>query len=220
MTHDSALDVFPEISSRELLALEGVDVHIEASLREGTPDHIVGFLYQAKKAVQLTALATIKALAALRFHWTEFGLDESWDDYVYAEAGIKQTTANNYARVWRQVFENPEIDDSAKASLASWPLSSLVDISKAAEGGELQGHWPDVLACTNRSEVRELLGDIRGRPAESNGLKLILWQDGTIEAKEGARREVIGFLNPSEDDELIVKAVARVKNSAGLIDGA
>jgi hypothetical protein len=222
MVGNSALDIFVTPGRKDFAIVAQVDDAIKQAVKEHDPAPLIAYGNKIRSVVQLGAVAVCKIANALKEHWKEFeGVqDETWDEYTHAELGLDATTARNYARVWRHIFGNPDLREEVKTDLAGWHISSLVDISAAAERGELEGKWDEILACSNRSEVREKLREIRGEEiASSNGMKLFLFKDGSLKLKVGQGRYLgFGFLNLEDKNENVVKAVSRIKDAAGILE--
>lgn len=217
----SSLDGFIRPGQDDLKEFKEIDKAIAQAIKDKDPAPIAKYGYRLRVLQQIGAVGVCKLSAALKDNWPSFvGVDESWDDYAQAELGIEATTARNYARVWNNIFDNEELPQEVKSELAGWNVTSLVDIASAAERGELEGHWDEILAASNRSEVRNILRELRGQEITSaNGLKLFLFKDGSLKAKVGKTKYIaFGWLNLEEDDETIMKAVSRIKDAAGILE--
>jgi len=74
--------------------------------------------------------------------------------------------------------------------------------------------------ASNGAEVKDIVKEIRGdRTSSSTSVRIYISDDGRLSCRRGDNGKFrgFGFLEITEDDEVIQKAIQRILNSSGVI---
>jgi hypothetical protein len=205
-----------------------VDEAVDRSVATGDPLIALEYGRTLQKEGIVRGLAVAKILYKIEQRWAVFesaGVEDDFETIVYITNGYKPDTIKKYVRLWKNVFENHELDDSLKQRLAAMPISQLLLLSAAASEGDLTpDDWNKVTVASNKGEVREIVRGARGeRTSSGSSVSIKLFERdggqyprGTLVAYQGDESIVVGYLTMEDESPLFEKALARITNGAGV----
>lgn len=155
--------------------------------------------------------------------WRENKPDEDFADHIDSTSKrTRKITVKRYVATWRHV-ENHDIPKA----VAVRPMRELIPIAAVLSQGYEIGirEWRKIELCSNEGELREVLRQIKGKPAKKGATVLHLERDGTMtlwvtdKTTEQVSRKFIGFLNikDAESDPDIAKVIEKIK-AIGIIE--
>jgi hypothetical protein len=173
-------------------------------------------------SVQARGVAMAELLYGLSKLWTQFGLEEEFEDRIYNEWGISPQTTAKYTRMWRYVFDNPDVPANVKKSLIERPMATLKRLTRPAREGMLNDKdWNNIAKASDHHEVIQIIKKIDDAPPRgTKPLTIYLYPDGQLIAFCNGERAVIGILRCTKEDlvdDVRAKAYDRIIRSAGVL---
>lgn len=193
-------------------ALDAVDEILE-NLNETSDLSGVNSTIQSLLGMQrISGKSLAKILWGTMRWWKAYGEEEltgdTFEDYIYANHGLKPITTHRYINVWDK-YEMGLIPKNIQGR----PLKDQIAIASTLNGYEIsKTDWKRLERANNNNEVLAILRDIKGKPPRKSSLQLYEERDGNITAwKNGQRRHVAWFNSAEEDDEIVREALARLR---------
>lgn len=219
---------YPVVSQLEKMkeTMEKVRTEVEHAFKEKDPELAFavadGLVYAQK--VSGISLAMFFSEVEDRWDWLDGEYDD-FEDYVYNRLNYSTQTVRKYIALWREIFLNPTVSEGQKEILYGFPMRRLLLIVPAAKEGSLErDHWKQIVAASTDNEIREIILEVRGeQKSASNALRIYLGSKGKTRGQLSVRRgssgkkTVIGYLNVDSDDKDTLQAIARLMNSAGIV---
>ena len=156
-----------------------------------------------------------------------FLLSKTWDtdaygefyEYIHVKLGRSPETTRRMVEIWEWVIEKPKHSKRRLAMLLTKPPSGLWYVKQAAKEGQLgEPEWKLIETAHNKQELRQIMLDVRGEYRRGkDALKVMIEEDGILKARKGNKAYVyIGRLNVDLPDPVVIEAIERIVNSAGI----
>ena len=217
---DSLLDQsVPVEHVRARTLIREVDMIVDASVDAQNDAQICAFAGQLIGGIQLRGVSFCKLLYAWREHAEDFGIDpEDWVDYAAAKTGRSPETIYKYTDLWASVFSPLSTDNPLFWALLGKPIQGLLLLSAASKAGQLSDEdWDLVAEAEDSLTIRDIVRKARGEATSSKTrIDLVVGRDGVVSAWREEISSPVGYLNLSEDDELVAAAVTRILNAASI----
>ena len=174
------------------------------------------------RTVQLKGVSLARLLSKLKRHWSQFGLEDTFEDIIVAEWGLSKHTIYKYISVYRAVFENPAVPEEVVPRLAEKPINTLNYLVRPVNENLItdREQWAAIADAEDTSTVRQLVRgwfgkSTRGRPPQ----KFLLYADGTLAFAEGDELRTLGLLKIREDDlqdPIVAKGIDILRRALGV----
>lgn len=209
--------------------LDEVDDVMHRAVVSGDPFIAANYGLELWQSVKLKGLALAKLLYLMNKNWELFqaaGIEEEFEDFVDANIGLTLQTVRKYTRMWGAIFENEYVSEDTKKLLYLNPIKKLLLLSTAVEEGSLAGEELKAVALMDDYDARKAVKEVRGDQTSSKSAIHILLQvldgrrypAGTLIAEQDSEHEVIGSLVLKPETPFGQKAIARIRNSNGLVE--
>lgn len=223
LTINNGIDLASFLTPTDFILLDQVEEIVQQSVYRGDVHAAMVFGRALRRGLQVNGIALAKLLAKLSDSWELFqaaGIDDEFVDVIYAEIGVSPSTTNKYVAMWKAVFDNPNVPQEALPKLYGQPIKSLLLLTAAAREGSLD--WNKVSSAVTTADIRNLVKQARGE-ATSSGSAIHLSldvRDGTIWARQGVEKSVIGvlLLTRQKDDALVEAGIQRLIRSANIME--
>ena len=199
------------------------DRTVEVAIAEKSPNRILDLLIHFREDVQIRGLAMAKLLSRMEENWGYFvlegGIDDDFYDRVQVDLGLSKQTVQKYIRLWRNLFENTNIEQRIKDKLTNKPVRTLLLLSAAAKDGDIKD-WDAVASSVDYQEIRTMVRKQRGeRTSSKTSIAIVLDRDGTLKCRKGNMPfKPFGFLNTDLDDPIIREAIEKLIERAGIVE--
>ena len=200
---------------------------IEEAVAQQDPEIAFALADDLVFAQKMSGLSLAMFLSEMEDRWFMFeDKYDNFEDMVYVRLGKSKQTVKKYIGVWREIFLNQKITDKQKEVLFGFPIKRLLLLVPAVrEGSITKSEWGRVTGSTTDNEVREIILEVRGeQKSASNALRIFVNTRGATRGRLSCRvgsegkKIPIGHIQLDSEDEQVQKAVARILNSAGVID--
>lgn len=205
------------VTSTDMELLDAVDEWLMKATLIGDPTVALREGRKLRKSMQLRGVALAKLLSKLHKQWWQFelaGINEDFYVLTGIETGLSIQTIKKYKGMWESIFDNPNIGEDVKVRLMGKPIKSLLLLTKAAEDQELD--WNKVVNANTHNEVREIVNS--NRTSSTSRITIYLHKDGTLTAMQNGTVLPIGFLNVTSTAEIVIKAIQRLIDRAGVAE--
>jgi len=145
--------------------------------------------------------------------------DEDFTEYAAIRFGKAPETVRRNIEIWKWVMVEPQHSRKRLELLATKPFSGLWYLKQASKEGQLtEEHWKQIERAPNKQELRSIMLDVRGEYRRGkDALKLMMEEDGILRARKGNKAYVyVGRLNLDLPDPVVIEAIERIVNSAGI----
>lgn len=220
-----------KLTQEERDIFEEVDSIISRAVTIGDPLLALEYGARLKRRQTVEGLALAKLLYRLQQSWGMFReTEEELIEMVDIHMDVRPTTTKKYLDLWEKVFENPMVPDDVKEILSGRPIGELLLLTAAVGEGQLTGKdLKDAALSPGKDGIRQYVQKARGKQTSANSAVVICMNmmdkpnmaAGTLYAKQGSKRVVLGVLDEPEDGpelELWNRAVTRLKNAAGIVE--
>lgn len=197
---------------------------VARAIKTKDPAAIANHIRQLRRQGQVSGLSLAHTLYLWKDAVDKFGYDpDDFEDMVLSETGLSVQTTRKYVQMWQAIFNNPQVEAHVVAALRGQPIQNLLLIAPAAkEDGLDEEHWERLADAESKSEVRQIIREVRGvRTSGNNALIIRLKRDGILEARRGdGVYESIGYLslNLRGSSEVIDAAISRILRASGIVD--
>lgn len=177
---------------------------------------IVSKVKELSANITLTGLALSRLLYRISTDWEKFGINDTFEDFIYAYVGKSRTTVDRYIKVWK-MYENGVIPDEYKSSIQALPLRSQVPIALALEQGHAikQEQWEKLVNAPDNTTLRSELREIKNQPMRKTGLMFILHRNGDLTATDSnGKSHFIGYLKVDDPDEIVQRCINRIVDNS------
>jgi hypothetical protein len=212
------------LTATELDLFARVDDIVVRSISAGDPLIAMDYGLSLKRSAQLKGLALAKLLHGLQSNWQMFraaGIDEEFEDFVYAYLSIPPETSRKYAAMWQGIFMNPNVSEDIKLQLQTKPMEHLLLLKAAVEEGSISDDDLRTATILDREGIRDMVNKARGMQTSSKIAvrRYIQMRDGdypagTVIAGRNGDKEIIGVLNMEPETEYGKQALASILNSS------
>jgi len=179
---------------------------------------IMSVVIKMIKVSKETGLGLACALYLINRNWDTFGIDDAFQDYIFITSGLHKHTIDRYLAVW-SMYEEKSIPENLVSQIQQHNIKAQIPIAKAIEQGyEIEKErWEELAGATDYNEVSKIVREIKGTEPRKNSLQLYMDRDGSIKGYSNNQIYEIGWLDPTDDDEIVKKAVARIVNNSGIL---
>lgn len=223
------------MSNDELIILSPLDQNIEVPNEDDILSKIEAMILQsieekdAKKAINICkqvygiALLSGKALARILYliktNWHKFEIKDDFYDTMMSSTGLSKHTLQTYPAVYSMEAES-KIPEKYQEEIMQKNMRDLVPIAQALDAGyEIEDdEWEELVDAPDFSTLNAKLRDIKGKEPRSHALILTMDRDGGIKALKNEQQFYVGWLNISEDNEVVQQAISRIKRGAGVLE--
>lgn len=199
-----------------------VDKVAEVAIETGDPWPALAAGRELLAAVQLKGISLARLLYRLQQVWERFGLEDTFEDIIVAEWGLSKHTIYKYTRIYRVIFENPEVPPEVIPKLAERPINTLNRLVRPVNERCIQEpeQWYQLAEAEDDSTVAQLIKQwagesTRGRPRAV----FLLYPDGMLAYAENDRIAPIGLLKTAQadlEDDLVARGVDIVRRALGV----
>lgn len=198
--------------------LDWVDGLIEQSLLDHSPEPALKGLKRLIKISKTTGLGLAKGLYLLQKHWDEFDIDEPFDDIAFIELGVHKHTVDRYVDVWA-MYAQAAVPQELEEQIQQQNIKAQIPIAKAiAQGYEIEEKdWVRLANAVDYSEVATIVRDIKGKEPRKGSIQIFINSDGNIQVLSDGSWYFIGFLNVSDTNEPVMKAIERIISNGGIL---
>lgn len=186
--------------------------------------------HQIKRSATIQGLALARLLSKLQDSWHLFeaaGIEGSLADLADIHMDIRPATTKKYIDMWKKVFENPSVEEDIKALLTDRPIGDLLLLTAAVGEGSLAGEdLKHVALSPDKESIREAVRKARGVHTSANtAITLCVarvdkgnMKAGTLYAKQGNKRVILGNLILEQDSDLGDKAINALLNGRPIVE--
>lgn len=198
--------------------LDKVEQIIHEAIAEKDAHKALNLCKTLREISQLSGLGLAKALHLIYINWENFGMTDNFEAVAYEYLGLHKITVTNYVRIWG-MFEDKVVPEAHTEALMQHNIKDLVPIANTiAQGYEIEdADWEELADAPDYSTVQIITRDIKGQPPRKNSLQLFLNPSGEIWAYQQDQRYLVGYLEVESKRETVVKAIERIKKSAGIM---
>ncbi len=198
-----------------------IDKIVEQSLKEKNPVIALSAGNSLLGAIRLGGLGLAKLLHSVNFRWKEYEFSGSLYELAESELGIlAKNTVDRYIAVW-EMLSGGYIPQDLMEYIKAKPMRQLCPIaSLVAQGYDVSNEdWSRIAHAADYNEVAEIVRELKGKPPKKTSMKIVLEQDGTLNAWNNGKIVFIGSLRVEDEDkdETIKKAIERIVNNSGIV---
>ena len=177
--------------------------------------HICTQLIQITK---LSGLALAKSLYLIKSNWSKFSINDNFEDVLTSRTGLTKATIQRYTSVW-SMYDKGLIPELYVDNIRQMNIKSQIPIAQALDAGyEIDDEeWEELADATDFSTVNAMLRDIKGKEPRSHALVLMMDRDGGIKAIKKDQQKYVGWLNISDEDEIVQQAISRITRGGGVL---
>lgn len=217
----SALEQTMKLTTAETLLLKEVEDVLEQARIEANPFKALAWGYALRRRGHISGLALAKLLWGLQEEWSAYATDMDFYDAVINDMGIPTGTTRKYTNLWRDIFENPKVEEQVKKALLGQPIEALLLLPAGAREEQFTPEdWEEIANAHDKAAVRDVVQ--RRRPGHtSSGAAVVITMDreGYLSARRGKGHYLpIGtLLKPEEAGEVERIAIERIIRAAGIV---
>lgn len=199
--------------------LEKIEGMILQSIQEHDHHKAIHICKQLIQITKLSGLALAKSLYLLKSNWDEFDLSDNFDDVMAGSIGLHKATIQRYTSVWK-MYETNLIPDKFEDAIMQKSMKTLIPIAQALDAGyEIDDEeWEELVDAPDFSVVNAKLREIKGKEPRSNALILMMDREGGLKAIKNDEQVYIGFLNISDENEVVQQAITRLVKGSGILE--
>lgn len=190
----------------------------EESIQQRDISIIVAPLQAMVRMAKMNGLGLACGLYFIKQHWSDYEIDDEFEDYTFVELGLHRHTIDRYVDVWA-MYDTKAMPDEIAPRIMQQNIKSQIPIAKAvAQGYEIDdATWEDLADATDYSEVAKIVREVKGKEPRKGSLQLFLDRDGTLHAISDGLMYDIGYLSIWEDEPVVGKAVDRIVSNSGIL---
>lgn len=215
----SPLDSFIDPSDSDVDIRKNIQRIIDEAVAEKNVKKAVNICYQIVRVLHMGGLALAESLHAIYAHWSEFGINDRFEDVIAATTGLHKATVQHYTLVWEKLYTEENVPKQFKDDLRKMNIKSQIPIAQALNAGyeiDKEG-WKELTDSPDFSSVSALLRQIKGKEPRSQALILMMDTDGGIRAIKGEVDTYVGWLKVDDESLVVRQAVARIVNESGIL---
>lgn len=217
MTKETQLAIVDGSALTEKDVMSSIDTVLQHLYETGNLTNAVKVVNIMDKIGEVSGKAKAKLLWGISQWWTETGQAEKRNDtfldYMESETGSKSVTVGRYVNVWNYI-QNEDIP----ADVRERPMRDLIPIANALSQGHdfSKDSWKKLARASNSSDVLDIIRTIKGKSPRKNGLQIVLDRNGSLNAYKDDQKYYVGFLEVSDDNEIVQKVIQRIVDGAGV----
>lgn len=198
--------------------LDEVDQIINRSVETKNPELVFYYCSVHLRELKRRGLALSKALWLLQKNWDAYELGDEFLDTTSSYTGLHRHTIERYCRIWEMFSIAPQdvVPELQQHSLtALFPIANTV-----SQGYELdQDTWKELAEAPDYNSVSRILKEKTGKEGRSNSMLLSIDRQGSLWATTVNDKIFIGSLEISDDRDTVQKAIRRIIERSGIIQG-
>ena len=168
---------------------------------------------------KISGLSLAKALYLVKSNWSNYDIEDEFEDVAYSYIGLHPHTVNRYCTLWR-AYDKNLIPENVREEIQQQNVKQQIPIAMALEQGyEISDEiWQKLSDAPDLSSVSKILReDVKGQEPRKGSLQLSIDHVGTIWAFAEGNRYFVGSLEIDSEDEFIQKSIERIKKGAGIL---
>ena len=214
----SPLDQSIDVADDEHV-LEKIEQMIMDSITEGDYLKAIHICTQLIQVTKLSGLALAKSLYLIKSNWDKFTISDNFDDTLASRTGLTKATIQRYTSVWSMYAEN-KVPELFADTIKQMNIKSQIPIAQALDAGyEIdEDDWEELAEAPDFSTVNAKMRDIKGKEPRSHALMLLMDRDGGIKAIKQDKQVYVGWVNLSDEDEVVQQAISRIIKGSGVLE--
>ena len=208
-------EVTPE-KHEETYVLELADRVLGESLEDGNFDLAFEVIEKFRAMNKASSLGIAKILHGVNSHWKD--QEETFIQQAVRKTGYSEQTIERYIHVW-EMLTGDYIPEEFKENIWNQTMRQLVKEAETVVDQKYELDHDDWLAlseATDYHRTMDVCQAAKGKPRNKNHVSLKLDEAGDIFAYQGDRQAFVGTLNIESVDPLVIKAIHRICNDAGI----
>ena len=218
---DITSDFDQELVTGDDWLLNKIDRVIEQAIAEHNAYIALDTCKSLKSIIKTSGLGLAKLLYLIYSNWSEFQIQEDFEEVVYEYTGLHKHTVSRYTRVWAMYAEN-RVPEEYKQEILEKNIRDQIPIANALmQGYEItKADWKNLAEAPDYNAVSQvILEDVKEKPYRSNALRLVIDRMGTIWAKRGDEpRRFVGSLEINSDEPAVQQAIQRILKNTGILE--
>ena len=214
----SPLDQFVEVEDEDNV-LDKIRRIIIDSIEEKDAQKALHICYQIVKILKLGGLALAESLYMISSHWEELNVNDTFEDVISSKTGLHKFTVQRYVSVWSMYAQN-KIPEEYREQIKQMNIKSQIPIALTLDAGyEINdSEWEELVDAGDFSTISKKVRDIKGKEPRSHALMLVMDRDGGIKAIKQDKQVYVGWVNLSDDDEVVQQAISRIIKGSGVME--
>lgn len=198
--------------------LDRVTALLMQSIEEKNINKALNICKQLYGIAKLSGLALAKTLYLIKANWEKFEVNDNFDDVITAVTGLHKHTVQTYTAVW-DVYENGKIPQKFEEDIMGKNIKLIVPIALTLnQGYDIdETDWEELATANDFSTINAKLREIKGKEPRSHALVLLMDRDGGIKAIKNNEQKYIGWLNTSDENEIVQQAIERLIKGGGIL---
>ena len=198
--------------------LEKIEKMILDSIEEKDVHKALNICKQVYKIALLSGKALAQVLYLMKIHWNDFGIQDDFYDVMTSVTGLSKHTVQTYPEVHALQAEN-KVPEAYREDIMKKNIRNLVPIAQALNAGyEIDDdEWEELVDAPDYSTINAKLREIKGKEPRSHALILMMDRDGGLKAIKNEQQVYIGFVNISDENEVVQQAITRLIKGAGVL---
>jgi hypothetical protein len=168
---------------------------------------------------KISGLSLAKALYLVKSNWSNYDIEDEFEDVAYSYIGLHPHTISRYVCLWK-AYDKNLIPENVREEIQQQNVKQQIPIAMALEQGyEIDdATWKKLSDAPDLSSVSKILReDVKGQEPRKGSLQLSIDNIGTIWAFAEGNRYFVGSLEVDSDEEFIQKSIERIKKGAGIL---
>jgi hypothetical protein len=214
----SALDQDVELSQDGEDVLERIEQMILLSIKEGNVRKALHICQQLNQIIKLSGLALAKAFYIIKVNWDKFKVSDNFYDTIASAMGLRSETVQRYVAVW-EMHDKNKIPAEFADDILKKNIKMQIPIAQALNMGYeiTNDEWRELRDASDFSEVNNKLREIKGKEPRAHALTLMIDREGGIKALKNGEQKYVGWLNTSDEDEIVQQAIERLCKGGGIL---
>lgn len=201
--------------------LDKIRAAIEKAIEERNALEAIRICRLLLSTVRLSGKGLALVLYLLKKNWDVFGLDEEFEDFVYAEFGIHRYTVRRYVAVYENIMASDIVPEDIAPVIREKPIKELIPIAMAIDSGYDIDYetWRKIAEAPDEKTVSSIIrSEVREAPQRSGSIFLGIDTFGRIWAYANQERHFVGTLEVESDNETVRKAISRIVRNSGIME--
>lgn len=201
-------------------ALERIEEIIKESVRKKNAQIALNACTSLVQISKVSGLALAKALYLIKKNWHKYKDAGEFVEEVHSATGLHTHTIERYTKVWG-MYDNACVPQEYWEEIQQRNIKEQIPIANAIyQGYDVdQDAWEKLVEAPDFSTVSKIVReDITGKPPRKNTLQLQMDDIGSIWGLHQGNRYFIGSLEVSDEEEIVQKAIERIKKGAGIME--
>jgi len=228
----SSINQKPIVLQEEAHAMALADRAVYDSLEDGNFDFARETISSYRSLARISQLGVSRILHGVNEHWKDVDHKDQDDFFQWSvrATGYVSLHIERYIGVWEMLsggYVPDEFEDRMKShtvrqlfkvySLVTAPRKEKVNYSFIDQDYDI-GHedWLKLSEASDEKRVAEIVASIKGKPRNKNFMSLKIDSRGDVYVHQNGETFSVGFLNVSEDNPVVQKAIRRIVDGAGI----